>query len=161
MAIIAGRRAQELERAAGGLNRMGLAAANAVDPAMDDDVVHDVQARRSSEDEIVCVDAKKIRHETASRGEAVRTTIVTGIYALIDEVGGRVEHIEHGARKVDLLRARLAAGHIELEAASAELFRLRLELGDLLVKLFVRHLLVDTCHARLHSSTPGSARSSA
>ena len=67
VAIIAGRRAQELERAAGGLNRMGLAAANAVDPAMDDDVVHDVQARRSTEDEIVRVDAKKICHETASR----------------------------------------------------------------------------------------------
>ena len=67
--VIAGRRAQELERAASGLNRMGLAAANAVDPTMDDDVMHDVQARRSTEDEIVRVrvDAKKICHETASR----------------------------------------------------------------------------------------------
>ena len=109
-------------------------------------VVHDVEARGATEDDALGAHAQHVCHEAAGGGHAVGATIVARVDTIVDELGGGVEHVKHGAGEVNLLRAWLAAGHVELEPARPELLDLALKLGNLVIELLGGHALVDAGH---------------
>jgi len=154
--VIAGAGAQELERATLRLQHLGLAAAHALDPAVQHDVAHDVQARRSPENHVGDVHAEDVRHEGAGRGQAVGTAVVGRVNTTVREVRGRRESVEHRAGEVNLLGRGLTPRHVQRQALGPEPLDIGLELRDRSVKLLGGHALVGVCHVRLHP--PGFTR---
>ena len=137
-----------------GLLAPRLVAANAVQPGVGDDVVHDIQARGTAQDEVLRVDLKDVGHEATGGGDAIGSTVVGGVDHLVGEVGRGGEHVEHRTGEVLLLGARLAAGHVEREVAEAQGLDLCLELRDLGIELLVGHALRYVGHRCLLGTGP-------
>ena len=123
-----------------------MGAGDAVDVAVLDAVVHDVEARGTHDGDVCRVHAEELRREGAGGGQAVGSAVVIGVDALVGEVGVGGEQVEHGLGKRGLLGAGLAAGHVELEVEGLEVVRLALELGEGGVEGGVGHVLVHVGH---------------
>ncbi len=123
VAVVAGRRAQELdlvELAPGGV------ASDAVGVGVSHGVVHEVKARRANDQHVCRIDAQKLGRKGAGRGQAVRRAVVVGRHAAVRQVARGIKLVEHGLREVDLLLAGLAASHIQGQALGLEIGRLDL-----------------------------------
>jgi len=93
------------------------------------EVVHEVEARRAVDHHVRGVDAHDLCREGTGGGKPVRRTVVADGKSAIVKWGGGVDEVKHGARKRDLLGARLSASHVELEVKSPQALGLVLE-GD-------------------------------
>ena len=171
--IVAGRGTQELRMLELAPRRV---AGHALLPIMDEDGLHDVQARRAEHDRLLGRHADELSRQTARGGNALEATVVAAVDALVRKICIARQEVEHGTRDVHLSGTRLAARHVELEPFGARLFDLALEFSDGGLEPLVAHLLVYRLHtrlpyradgARLHAvdmfwdSIPGSRRTTA
>ena len=111
MAVIAGCRAEELAllHLRPGAGRLGEAEA----VAHRDEVVHDLQAGVAAHKDFLRLDAHHVAEQLTGLVQALKVAVVAGIGA---GVGGVISHLQQPHCQVHLVRAGLAAGHIQLQA---------------------------------------------
>ena len=127
MAVVAGRRAEELdlvELVPGGV------AAQARGVGVADAVEHHVEARRVAHVHVLEGHLEHLGEQAPRGGDALRVAVVARVDALVVEVARRGQDVEHGLGELDLLGAGLAAGHVEGQVQGAQARDLVLQAAD-------------------------------
>ena len=140
MAVIAGHRAEEL--AVLDLTpRLGriLKAEHHADR---DQIVHQLQAGVAAHKNLVCFDAEHIGKKLAGLLQTLKVAVVAHIGAVGSGVIIKLEQV-HG--QIHLVRAGLAASHVQLQAHVLKLFVLCLERGFFSGELVMIHCKI-ICH---------------
>ena len=111
MTVIAGHRAEELAL----LHlRPGARRLRETEHIADiDEVVHQLQAGVAAHEHLTGLHAEHIGKQHAGLLQALQFTVVAGIGA---GIGGVIVHLQQVHGQIHLVRAGLAAGHIQLEA---------------------------------------------
>ena len=140
MTVIAGHRAEELAL----LHlRPGARRLRETEHIADiDEVIHQLQAGVAAHEHFLRLYAKDIRKQHAGLLQAFQLAIVAGIRA---SIGGVIVHLQQVHGQIHLVRARLAAGHIQLEALGLKLFVLCLKRSFFGSEFFTIHCKI-ICH---------------
>ena len=117
MAVIAGHRAEELPllhlRPRAGRLRETEAVAHR------DEVVHQLQAGVAAHKDLLGLHAHHIGEQLTGLMQALQIAVVAGVGA---GVGGVIRHLQQTHCQIHLVRAGLAAGHVQLQAHRLKLF---------------------------------------
>ena len=140
MAVIAGHRAEELAllhlRPRAGRLREAEHIADV------DEVIHQLQAGVAAHEDLFGLDAEDIREQNAGFVQTLQITVVAGIGA---GVGGVIGHLQQTHSQIHLVRAGLAAGHVQLQLHILKLLVLLFQLFLLSYELVAVHLKI-ICH---------------
>ena len=142
VAVVAGNEADPLELAGLHLQKHRVGAADALDHGVADGVVHEGERALAAEEDVLGGHAQDVTEELAARRDALQAAVVCAVDAAVCENGVGLQDIEHGTRQVELLGGRLAARHVELQAARLDLGNALLEFGSLACKLGVGEGLI-------------------
>ena len=107
-----------------------------------DQIVHQLQAGVAAHEHLTGLHAEHIGKQHAGLLQALQFTVVAGIGA---SIGGVIVHLQQVHSQIHLVRARLAAGHIQLEALGLKLFVLCLKRSFFGSKFFTIHCKI-ICH---------------
>ena len=140
VAVIAGYRAEELAllHLRPGAGRLGEAEA----VAHRDEVVHDLQAGVAAHKDFLRLDTHHVAEQLTGLVQALKVAVVAGIGA---GVGGVIGHLQQPHCQVHLVRAGLAAGHVQLQAHCLKILVLFFQ-SCLLSSQFVAGHLKIICH---------------
>ena len=140
VAVIAGYRAEELALLylRPGTGRLGEAEAI----AHRDEVVHDLQAGVAAHKDFLRLDTHHVAEQLTGLVQTLKVAVVAGIGA---GVGGVIGHLQQTHCQVHLVRAGLAAGHIQLQAHCLK-FLVLFSQSCLLSSQFVAGHLKIICH---------------
>ena len=107
-----------------------------------DQIVHQLQAGVAAHENLAGLHAEHIGKQCAGFGQTLQFTVVAGIGA---GIGGVIVHLQQVHGQIHLVRARLAAGHIQLEALGLKLFVLCLKRSFFGSEFFTIHCKI-ICH---------------
>ena len=142
MAVVAGNEADPLELAGLHLQKHRVGAADALDHGVADGVVHEGERALAADEDVLGRHAQDVAEELAARRDALQAAVVCAVDTAVCENGVGLQDVEHGAGQVELLGGRLAARHVELQAARLDLGDALLEFGSLACKLGVGEGLI-------------------
>ena len=111
MAVIAGHRAEELERVVvpPGTGRIH----KTLTPAQVDEVVHQLQRRVAAHDHFFHVGIQQLGKEPPGLRHALQHAVVAGVKTILANV---IVHLEHFLGQIQLLGAGFAAVHVQVQA---------------------------------------------
>ena len=117
-----------------------------------DIIKHHIQARVAAYNDIVGLNAEQLGKQHLCFGDAVQQTVVAGIKSRLRQIHilGR-QAFQHRERQVELLRARLTAGHIQSQVLCLILFVAALQLLQTRRQLFVCGRFQIPFHTRVTS----------
>ena len=111
-----------------------------------DQVVHQLQAGVAAHENLAGLHAEHIGKQCAGFGQTLQLTVVAGVKAVVGDV---VVHLEQVHGQIHLVRAGLAAGHVQLQIHTLKLLVLGLQRG-----LFSGEFVVIHCKVISHKYDP-------
>ena len=111
-----------------------------------DQVVHQLQAGVATHENLAGLHAEHIGKQCAGLGQPLQLTVVAGVKAVVGDV---VVHLEQVHGQIHLVRAGLAAGHVQLQVHTLKLLVLGLQRG-----LFSGEFVVIHCKVISHKYDP-------
>ena len=111
-----------------------------------DQVIHQLQAGVAAHENLAGLHAEHIGKQRAGLGQTLQLTIVAGVKAVVSDV---VVHLEQVHGQIHLVRAGLAAGHIQFQVHPLKLLVLGLQCG-----LFGGEFVVIHCKIISHKYDP-------
>ena len=111
-----------------------------------DQVVHQLQAGVAAHKDFLRLDAHHVAEQLTGLVQALKVAVVAGIGA---GVGGVISHLQQPHCQVHLVRAGLAAGHVQLQVHALKLLVLGLQRG-----LFSGEFVVIHCKVISHKYDP-------
>ena len=113
VAVVAGRGAEPLDALF--LTPRPFAVQKAVRVSLGNRVIHELKARVAAGEDLRGLAAEDLGEQRAGALKALELAVVAGVHAVVDAVFGARKHSQKAADEVELLFARLAARHVELE----------------------------------------------
>ena len=111
-----------------------------------DQVIHQLQAGVAAHENLAGLHAEHIGKQCAGFGQTLQLTVVAGVKAVVGDV---VVHLEQVHGQIHLVRAGLAAGHVQLQVHALKLLVLGLQRG-----LFSGEFVVIHCKVISHKYDP-------
>ena len=111
-----------------------------------DQVIHQLQAGVAAHENLAGLHAEHIGKQCAGLGQTLQFTVVAGVKAVVGDV---VVHLEQVHGQIHLVRAGLAAGHVQLQVHALKLLVLGLQRG-----LFSGEFVVIHCKVISHKYDP-------